>query len=376
MNTKHILIYFMIFCFMQSCNNSRKHHYSLNDIPDIINISTVKTLPVKTSHIKYIPLETSNECLIGYVNKIMIRNNLIYVADFNQAKALFIFDIDGKFIFKIDRKGRGPGEYISFHDFDVQSNGNIYMYDNHGWKFLLFNSTGEYLMDIKTQYSLSHFCLAGTKMYWSQLVEGGKMISNLAVYDMEKKTTDFLFTEKKHLYPPEMLRFSSYNFYYSPNNIYYSPKFSEIIYSINEEGILPAIGIKNLQKPPEYMIEQWAREKNPHELIKSIMNDKYFIENIYIYETENYISFGCIIGFFTTILYNKHTKEAFKVLTSDYYQTIGRDGIMGSTGKDFFSIIDFDSENHFHKQILKERQELKNWKEEDNPVVVIFNLDM
>ncbi|MDR2037711.1 MAG: 6-bladed beta-propeller [Bacteroidales bacterium] len=378
MNIKQ-MIFFLVFSVLliQSCINQELPEYSLEDIPIIINIDSAKLAPLKATHIQYIPLETSKECFIGYADKVLIRNNQIYVADFDKAMAIFIFDMNGKFLFKIARQGKGPGEYISFRDFDIQVNGDIYIFDVFGKKFLVYNSIGEYMREIKTDYYLSYFCLVENKMYWSKLWESGKMFANLAVHDIVNGKTEFLLKDKKFL-SDLLLNFSTYSFYYSPNNIYYSPKFSEIIYSINNEGVFPVIGIKNLLKPPASVIKKWSqKDEDPHKHIKQMIEGEYFIENIYIYETDDYISIGCVRGAKQgSLLFNKHTKHTCTILASDYYTVLGSTQAKGSTGKYFFSVVDFDPENEQNYQILKSRKELVNWKEGDNPVVVIFDLEI
>ena len=75
------------------------------------------------------------------------------------------------------------------------------------------------------------------------------------------------------------------------------------------------------------------------------------------------------------LLYNKGTQIAYK-LFSPYFEVVGCSDITGSTGKNFFGVINFNSENSAHKKILESNEELKNFKEDDNPVIAIFDLDM
>jgi hypothetical protein len=176
--------------------------------------SVKKELNLKFEHIRYVPLETSDDCLIGNVSKTLIKNNKIYVADFHMASAIFVFDMNGKFLFKIARKGQGPGEYISFHDFDVNSNGEIFIFDQHRKKFLVYNDTGKYQHEINADYYFSRFCLIDNKMYWSDLRERASLLAKLAVYDMTDKTTQFLFKDKKFMDGNGTLNYSGYSFYY------------------------------------------------------------------------------------------------------------------------------------------------------------------
>jgi hypothetical protein len=307
-----ILFSILLFLMMQSCvNKESSNDDPFKGVPIVIDIDSVKADSLRLSHIRFVPLETTDECLIGYANKILIRNNKIYVADFRKAMALFVFDMNGKYLFKISRRGQGPGEYISFYDFDIQTNGDIYMFDQHTRKILIYNQAEEYLREINSDYYFSNFCLINNKMYWSKLREHGEMFANLAVYDMMNKKTEFILKDKKFLHNLSLLNYSSFDFYYSPDSIiYYSPKFSEIIYSIDTNGIRPAIGIKNLNKPPKHIIDGWLQITNGFERSKMIRNSHYFIENVYIYENEKYITFECIRDdFLNIILYNKLSKK-------------------------------------------------------------------
>lgn len=61
--------------------------------------------------IKYIPLETRNNCLIGNVTYFDVSQNYIIVYC-SQAKNFYLFRKNGTFIRKISRLGQGPSEYI------------------------------------------------------------------------------------------------------------------------------------------------------------------------------------------------------------------------------------------------------------------------
>jgi hypothetical protein len=73
---------------------------------------------------EFIPLETTDESLIGQVDKIIFQGNKYYVMD-DQQKIIFIFDSRGKYLAKIDKKGQGACEYVYMHSFLVDKSGNI-----------------------------------------------------------------------------------------------------------------------------------------------------------------------------------------------------------------------------------------------------------
>jgi len=68
--------------------------------------------------IEFVPLEMTDESIVGGVSGIKFYKNYMIFYDY-QTKSIFIFDDKGKYIRKISRVGRGPGEYNDINDFCV-----------------------------------------------------------------------------------------------------------------------------------------------------------------------------------------------------------------------------------------------------------------
>lgn len=82
--------------------------------------------------IELIPLETSSDVLIVGVGKIITYQEKYYVLDPVQS-IIFVFDYEGNFISKIDKKGQGDGEYIFIQDFIINPfTGNIEILEPYG----------------------------------------------------------------------------------------------------------------------------------------------------------------------------------------------------------------------------------------------------
>jgi hypothetical protein len=101
--------------------------YSINIKDEIINLN--KELSEIIDTVIYIPLETNKECLIGRIDKIIQHNNVFYICD-RITNTLFLFDKNGKFKSKYNKIGRGPYEYLSLEDIDVDLDGFCYLLDN------------------------------------------------------------------------------------------------------------------------------------------------------------------------------------------------------------------------------------------------------
>ena len=118
----------ILFC---SCNSKRSSDSSKSD--SIIRIdllskpkASVTKLSEFAENIEYIPLQTTKNSLLGeFALKIVSVNNKIYVRNSGLNGEIMCFDVNGKFLFKLQNLGRGPGEYSSITDFDVSSDNKI-----------------------------------------------------------------------------------------------------------------------------------------------------------------------------------------------------------------------------------------------------------
>ncbi|MBN2635716.1 MAG: 6-bladed beta-propeller [Prolixibacteraceae bacterium] len=80
-------------------------------IPMGQNIGNTKELPVSeiAESIRFVPLETNESCFFGEnISKVEIVDDMLFVSDYNY---IFKYDLNGKFLTRIGKKGRGPGEY-------------------------------------------------------------------------------------------------------------------------------------------------------------------------------------------------------------------------------------------------------------------------
>ncbi len=89
----------------------------------------VDTLIDRTiERIDFLPLEATESSDIYGVNKMVVKNDLIFMGDFHTGKVV-VYDMQGKVKFVLDRKGAGPEEYLELKSFAVDEY-NIYTLDN------------------------------------------------------------------------------------------------------------------------------------------------------------------------------------------------------------------------------------------------------
>lgn len=90
-----------------------------------------------------LPLEMTDASVMFGVDKMVLKNNLIYLGDFRSGKVV-IYDTKGKIKSVISRKGNGPEEYLEMKSFAVD-NHYVYVIDNYRHKLNCYDcETGEF----------------------------------------------------------------------------------------------------------------------------------------------------------------------------------------------------------------------------------------
>ena len=73
----------------------------------------------RVKSIEYIKLDSSEP--IGVIDKMIVTKDKIYILDCYTAQQIFVFDKTGNLLFRIKNKGRGPKEYESIRDMQVDT---------------------------------------------------------------------------------------------------------------------------------------------------------------------------------------------------------------------------------------------------------------
>ncbi len=132
-----------------------------------VKVIDVETLAVKNlfsykrpiDNCRFVALETSDECLLGEIEKVVIEHDLIFVHDNN--KKLFVFDKTGKYLNQIGVIGQSNEELLSFMDFYVNKDRKyVGIYDIYKGQILRYNFNGQYIGSYncpKDLVNMSHF---------------------------------------------------------------------------------------------------------------------------------------------------------------------------------------------------------------------------
>lgn len=98
-----------------------------------------------------IHLETKDSSLLGYIPKLIKRPSGFYIWSVGQ---IVKFDPEGRFLYRIDQRGRGPKEYQHIDAISVDGQDRyLYLYDDHLKKVICYRAlTGEYVRNIMLDF--------------------------------------------------------------------------------------------------------------------------------------------------------------------------------------------------------------------------------
>ena len=116
------------------------------------NINNVKIINLSSigKELTFIPLETTPNCLIKKIKKVLFSNSYIFISEFTN---LLQFDRNGKFIRRIGSSGTGPGEYPSIGDFCInEKQQEIYVIFSSASKLLTFGFDGVFKNSVNLSF--------------------------------------------------------------------------------------------------------------------------------------------------------------------------------------------------------------------------------
>ena len=120
------LIFLIIILSLFSCNNIENRVVTtvnvdgrkipvihFNNLPDEVHETGISDL---IDDYEVIPLETTEECLVGNTRVFLFNENIIVGTqiDFPGPVTCFMFDKTGKFIKEVGGRGAGPGEHTGY----------------------------------------------------------------------------------------------------------------------------------------------------------------------------------------------------------------------------------------------------------------------
>ncbi len=248
--TKKLIVFSLFSLLLVSCNSK----YKLEESPVLENsIIVIKPnlervqldISAILDTVRFVKLEIVEKSIIGKIDKLIVFEDRIYLLD-NQTSSLFVFNMDGKFIFKISKIGHGPGEYTQLDYFDIDfENRQIVLTDLTGYWILKYDLEGNYISRKKIPFWIEGVAPVlnnGTVVYANH--RDNKHVFeqeyNLFYLDSSMKISKAYFPYNSSDFINPTIKFSTPetgDFYtYNKNRHFFSP-YKNQVYQVTEEGL-------------------------------------------------------------------------------------------------------------------------------------------
>ena len=243
-----ILCVLFVSCTKTSSNNN------INRIPTI-SISCEKDQILNLSEfadsIEIIPLETKDDCLIGWIPRIIATSDRYYLSSAigYKHRKLLVFDKQGKFIRQIGKEGHGPQEYIEMKDFTVFNDSVIKI--TEVYNMISYDTEGNFISKVKQEETPLAMLSLKEKTFvptFRPTLCNNKL---LAVLDSEDK-----FISHQITVSPIEAKVADYYVMDSSltndeNHIYHTFSFGNIVYRLN---------VETLENAPFYYLDYGKRK--------------------------------------------------------------------------------------------------------------------
>ena len=330
-----------VFC---GCKDAKKQMVERNGnlstivIPRVIDAEDVNIF----KNLEYTILEAKENSFLGYVSKLRVHQDKIYVLDARHAKSLFIYTTDGKHIATIgDKKGRGPLEFISVTNFEIDyANNQLFVIDNHGSKSMIYDLEGNFIKRVDSNIPICNAVLLpnGYVLHAKSSCEIlDQRNFQILIADENKQIVreSFEYIDNKNLCIQIYNGISAQ----SDGGFNFAPAFRDTIYNISFESIMPkyAIDYGNNKKISKSKIDDLGSYP---ELFKIIADGNFcFMGNHIESKDFLYLDIGYETQNQTYVFYNKHTDNTI---------AIHNRAKIGKYEFELYRILCSDSEGYFY----------------------------
>ena len=392
-------LFILIFGFgCQQLNFKNEGELLTYDLGELPKTTTLKLSDLEVDDIKYIPLETNEECFIPEILGFNLFGKLFACKDYYIVKyftTILKFGKDGSFIAKIGKEGRGPGEFLVAHDIDVdQKSQQIYIVDGWARKFYIYSENGDFIRTFPAPVNTNEFVLTknGILCYSTDIQATIKNSYNLI------DTNGVVIWSFPNKYPWKLSSsigtaiFNENIFYTSSNKIFTKEVCSDTVYEYNNNTFKPHLVILHGKK---LLNPRTRTASDPRDLLDN------YIDQVSLFEFGDYIYYEFKYGH-SQYSFIASKKKNFQVLTKNDFQNEtsrytgfindidGGPDILPITIKDDNSIISlisalnlkafvssekFKSSRPQYPDKKKDLEKLaQNLKEDDNPILIVLKL--
>ena len=169
LKVSQFLIVIVLFICLPCCNSSDKFtensglisiKLNSNNLPPFSKLSDV------VESVRLVPLETLDDVLLGNIRRTFIGKEYMIIQSYSGNIDFHLFSIDGKYIRKLGKNGTGPGEYSRVQSISVLEDEKlIFIQDINGRPVISYSFSGEVDKTIHLPSSSLFFTMLNKNTY-------------------------------------------------------------------------------------------------------------------------------------------------------------------------------------------------------------------
>lgn len=283
----------------------------------VVNLSLNQRSKINEKQIiieKVIQLETTSDCVVGKINKILLKGDKIFIVDFMNSKLVLCFSSHGDFIKKVSDFGKAGGEYLFNRDFIEKSDGSGFLlFDKRLKKLIQYDNKLNFVNEVDVPISVNSLVELNNEF----IVER----SSQSDFFVNICDAQFHIKEKKVKRPQYQLNYdfnNPYPFKLGPGDtLCYNPSFSNIIYEYKNNEFVARYLLKDRKGFPNKAFFESNSGVHPGRLLQRFQKDG-FLSFLDFYENSNILLLKYFRGADRDVtLYSKHGHHVVTYNTSN-----------------------------------------------------------
>lgn len=329
----------------------------------------------------FIPLETSDSCLLGHIAKVEEVKQGFVVLDIYSNRCVFLFDRKGRYVSTIGKCGTAPGEYVLPLSFCISPDESQIAILDGDRNFVLYYSLTDFtfLGEKRIPFHAAGMeYLSSDEIVWMNRGESPGYL--LLKTDLDLNIQDSLI--KRDFYSPFSVG-TNPRLYRTRQHVGCYTSFSPVLYQIEGDKIVKTNFLfGDAEFPPLSYIEEESK-KNKGNYVPALQKSSYISyfsirEAGGVYCVPFFVKGKMYYGF-----YDSQLNASFKITPKEIQQVLGIGSYSAPVGTTFdgrfISLLNPDMERDHSEQGGTVHDELKSvlaaGKEGDNPILMLLAIE-
>jgi len=366
---------------------TESNYENIIEIPDDFTNSKID-LGDLVSSVNYVPLETKPICFIGQINKVLSDTGFFFIHDKNN-NSIIRFNAEGKFLNHIGTIGDGQGEFKEAYDVSLnKGKREVSVLDLRGRKVINYDYDGNHINSLPMKFLFNQMEYIGDtivcniyKSYNTSMpsIYGYKIVKTNKKFDVLSKAIPYQVNNTNSFTTERPLRkFGNSIFFNDPyrNKIYkISPRntYIEFIMDFNKSGWNQDLKFEELNDAEiNDLFESYSYFNG-----EFVASTRYLVFNIYKKNKSGTIYYSQKTGIIKYGNSYTNPKNRFQLVCFSVPKWLNYDDRFISAIEPFHLIqyMEYIKEEAGSNLTKVQQAILNNLKEEDNPILVIYELN-